>query len=631
MKTNTQAFIICMILSSLNFACGESDQVVDESSSSDDLSTDLTDTGEGELVLDPKMDPRLGRFVKNLEKAGVNESTKNLQAFSTALTKIKDSGKIHIALTLTSWDQKYIDELKKMEIGIERIYGKKIIQAWIPWRKLEDVGKLSYVEGMTQPIYGTTHVGKKTTEGDFILFTKQVRDTRGLTGAGVRIGVISDGAAGIFSSVASGDIPTGNDKSCDPKGIKTSAVRCQSFNGIGGIDSGAEGTAMLEIVHDMAPEADLVFANVATNLDMVEAIQFLADPESAGGAGCDIIVDDLGFFGEPYFEHGPVALAVKNVLDGGVHYVSAAGNSATGHIQEDFADVDKNGLHNFATGKNNYVVSWNPGTTLNLFLQWDDPFIGAPTNLDLLVKVCKKAGCPGEKSVDFKSDRSQPLFTAFEAVALANTGSIPLFAHVSVQRLSGPADVLLELFTLGSSANEYFDPEDSIFGHPAVDLAIAVGAVHSADFKQDQVEFFSSEGPATIDGVAVQKPDVVAVDGVQVTGNGGFPSPFFGTSAAAPHVAACLALVLEADPELLPDEAKDVLQQTAIDIEDNGFDFLSGSGRIHCLDAVDFALSNLDQEETVNPIDEPAEDVDDKAPPKEDDEDKNDGPYQPYY
>jgi hypothetical protein len=65
------------------------------------------------------------------------------------------------------------------------------------------------------------------------------------------------------------------------------------------------------------------------------------------------------------------------------------------------------------------------------------------------------------------------------------------------------------------------------------------------DINHATIQFFSSIGP-TLDGRL--KPDVSGIDGVSITGAGRFPSPFFGTSAAAPHVAAVAALVLQAAP-----------------------------------------------------------------------------------
>ena len=59
------------------------------------------------------------------------------------------------------------------------------------------------------------------------------------------------------------------------------------------------------------------------------------------------------------------------------------------------------------------------------------------------------------------------------------------------------------------------------------------------DTTNSTIEFFSSQGP-TIDGR--MKPDVVGIDGVAISGAGSFGTTFFGTSAAAPHVAGIAAL-----------------------------------------------------------------------------------------
>src|SRR5262249_40386574 len=87
-------------------------------------------------------------------------------------------------------------------------------------------------------------------------------------------------------------------------------------------------------------------------------------------------------------------------------------------------------------------------------------------------------------------------------------------------------------------------------------------------------------------GILRQKPDITAADGVSVTGVGGFPSTFFGTSAAAPHAAAIAALVKSANPGLPPAEIRAILPGTAIDIEAAGVDRDSGAGIVMARDAV---------------------------------------------
>ena len=70
-----------------------------------------------------------------------------------------------------------------------------------------------------------------------------------------------------------------------------------------------EGRAMLQIVHDVAPGATLVFhTGVGGQPGLAAAILALAD------AGADVIVDDLYGSFEPMFQDGIVAQAVDQVV-----------------------------------------------------------------------------------------------------------------------------------------------------------------------------------------------------------------------------------------------------------------------------------------------------------------------------
>ena len=155
--------------------------------------------------------------------------------------------------------------------------------------------------------------------------------------------------------------------------------------------SGDEGTAMLEIIYDIAPGAELAFCGPATSLEMIDCVNDLADV-----FGADIIVDDLGFYDEPYFEDGPVALAVKAILPNRV-YVSAAGNDGKKHYTGNFIGSNTLGLtkdgvpvseHNFGLASGGAAdptldVTVGPGATIRIFLQWNDPFGGSANDYDL--------------------------------------------------------------------------------------------------------------------------------------------------------------------------------------------------------------------------------------------------------
>src|SRR5262249_48179991 len=142
---------------------------------------------------------------------------------------------------------------------------------------------------------------------------------------------------------------------------------------------------------------------------------------------------------------------------------------------------------------------------------------------------------------------------------------------------------------LGGVDAQYLVPEGSIFGHPAVQDVIAVGAVDVLDPGLNDVETFSSWGPSRIAFPSLQvraKPDIVAFDGVSISNAGGFPlcppsCDFFGTSAAAPHSAGVAALLLDKNPVLRPSEIRSALMQSATDIEAAGFDDASGAGRVN--------------------------------------------------
>ena len=186
----------------------------------------------------------------------------------------------------------------------------------------------------------------------------------------------------------------------------------------------------------------------------------------------------------------------------------------------------------------------------------------------------------------------------FEVVPLINSGPSAALLDIFVDGFFAASTRRLELYILGNFVvNEFVVPDGSIFGHPAVVGAIAAGAIDAADQGHDTIEPFSSRGPAEVFFPSFEsrlKPDVTGIDGVSVTGAGGFPSTFFGTSAAAPHVAGVAALILESLRENQPGLSKasaatevfNALQGSAVDLGDAGLDQTFGAGRVDAFGAV---------------------------------------------
>ena len=150
-----------------------------------------------------------------------------------------------------------------------------------------------------------TNAGSVTSRGDTAHNARAARNFFGVSGAGVKIGVLSDSVNFLAQSVASGNLPA-----------DVTVLPGQS--GVPGI---GEGTAMLEIVHDLAPGAKLFFATA------FNGIQSFADNIRAlRAAGCDIIVDDVIYIIESPFHDDIVSTAVNEVTADGALYFSSAGN-----------------------------------------------------------------------------------------------------------------------------------------------------------------------------------------------------------------------------------------------------------------------------------------------------------------
>ena len=135
---------------------------------------------------------------------------------------------------------------------------------------------------------------------------------------------------------------------------------------------------------------------------------------------------------------------------------------------------------------------------------------------------------------------------------------------------------------------------------------VAAGPFPNPFNSANLVECFSSDGPrrlffnanstpitpgnvSSTGGLVRQKPDLTAADGVDVTGVGGFPDPFYGTSAAAPHAGAIAALVKSSVPGITNAQVKTALIASAIDIEAAGVDRDSGVGIIMAFEAMQAA------------------------------------------
>jgi hypothetical protein len=491
------------------------------------------------------------------------------------------------------------------------------VQAGVPASRLSAVAAVPSVTFVQLPHYAVRRIGSVTSEGDSIMAADVARQQFGVDGTGVRVGVLSDGLKGLFATgcttcagaangpIALGDLPnsTGTRTSTGILNTSTGGVNGQSFQANHDLEglppasppcgfpgAGAEGTALLEIVHDIAPGAQLAFANADTDLAFNQAVNSLASSN-------DVVVDDLGFFGFAYDGTSPVSANTASALNNPANriraYVTSVGNDTDGHYLGSYVNsgTDISSISGVANPGHAHLFQSSGDTTdvlglggqsydpivlptngeVVIFLTWDDAFGRSGNNYDLYL-VQQSTGRVVARSVDTQTGSQDPL----EAIDFTNRGGSDTFRIVvqNVRDAAAPRQLNLFLFEpecaltgpqlLASGRHEKHNyntvtrsvaAQSDAGGSPV--SVISVGAVCSAsgtaagafpasescnDRTHQTIEFYSSRGP-TLDGR--MKPDISAIDGVSVTGAGSFENPFFGTSAAAPHIAGEAALVLQ--------------------------------------------------------------------------------------
>lgn len=233
--------------------------------------------------------------------------------------------------------------------------------ALVEVNKLEALASLSGVRSIGSVLPPVTRSGSVVTEGDIIHQTDDIRSAYSQSGAGMKIGVISDGVDNIASSKSTGDLPA-----------EVSVLS----NSIGG----DEGTAMLEIIYDMVPDANLYFHDAGSNV-----VAFNSAIDDLIAAGANVIVDDIGWILEPFFEDGTIASHVASLLEANnIVYVSSAGNGAQEHYQGDYYNDGYN-FHDFSrdpsTNDYLYVYIPNDGQVI-VVLQWNDTFGSSDNDYD---------------------------------------------------------------------------------------------------------------------------------------------------------------------------------------------------------------------------------------------------------
>jgi hypothetical protein len=495
-----------------------------------------------------------------------------------------------------------LEALGAVKVRFSRLMDE--IQAWVPVDSLRSVAALPGVGRVGVPTYavvepppgnsaervrpsavtmGTTPpTGLPIDQTAIEAMQAAELQAIGAEGQGIKVGVISDDDSGNAASQQAGYLPT--TIWSDPNYPGTSPTPGDP----------AEGTAMLEEVHAMVPEAQLGFCGPATSSDFVTCYQDFVN------WGARVIVDDLGFNADMFTRGvktpGSFANAIYTVVsqNPNVAFLSAAGNDAKDYLQAPYTPISCPSAISATSCMYFGAVTNVSGTALSKYnvsnvlpvvlfsstfdpvLEWNDPLSTAnppsfTTNYTLylfdtsgnLLATGTPATTNDGRPVSYfnynvPSSTSPPVLVGLVVACTAGCSVVP----TPTLKLLGNGDGAV-LFGLSSPSEPMYTAGSTSAGQTAVPgvLATVAGAVDQKSPLEVTLEGYSALGPylyGDIGATAIEsEPALTGIDDVETSGAGGFSSSgtlqnggvaFCGTSATGPNVGALVAALMSADP-----------------------------------------------------------------------------------
>ena len=335
-----------------------------------------------------------------------------------------------------------------------------------------------------------------------------------------------------------------------PEGELPTDIQTLAFDYDGVLDVATDhGTQMAEIVHDVAPEADLVLLTFDDDR-MDEMVDWLIANE------VDVVSMSLEWTDGPLDGTHFSAEHIQRGIDSGITWVIAAGNSAKRHHVGTTVDGDGDGwveLMSPTTEFNEFLMA--PGASADLLLTWNEP----ATDLDLCVFDMETLVGGEPRQVNCSEGPQGGGELALEAMTITNSDEASRRYGYSIKHFSGP-ETIYDTRIWGSGYLQFSNPAASL-GVPAnMTDALTVGAVA---WDTLELQPYSGWGP---NQQGVLKPDVVAPDQITTSQWAGVSNT--GTSYAAPHVAGIAALMIGAMPDLTPAQVKERLHERASQAEE---------------------------------------------------------------
>jgi hypothetical protein len=493
---------------------------------------------------------------------------------------------VHVTLS------KYLSDLASAVKGLgmtitDTVASQGMVTGWLPVAQILALEQLPNFYSVTPAYKPILRTGSVDTEGDHVIKADTFRASTGATGAGVKVGVISDSVneanGGLAASQATGDLPSNVQVIADdPTG-----------------NGSDEGRAMLEIVYDIAPGAALAFDTAGdTPQSMASAIQNLA------GAGARVINDDIGFTDEPFFNDGVISQAAANAVKSGVFYASAAGNDGDHGYRADWKGISTSvagtsGTFQDITGSGSPLQTFSlpVGDTMTLSVDWDSAFLESGStgngqgnfkvNNDIEVLITDSTGATLEQSFDAGATNTNEATVLVQFTNNSSFGTTNFAMSFLLKSGSAPTKLAWISQDNGNSAADPHALKEgapTVFGHPMAPGVVGVAAANWATPLQPETFsalggklaiLFDANGNRLSSPELRQTPAVTAPDVVHTTffstpdGSGGFV--FAGTSAATPHVAGAAALLMQQAPFASNLVIAQHLEQTTLPISAHKF------------------------------------------------------------
>lgn len=550
------------------------------------------DTAVGEQDAAAKLDAALSGIVRALPAVHAVSDLHDLNPAARFRISALSGEPLVLVDAATRGDpQALLRSLQALGLEHPAVYANAV-GGWLPVRQVLAASARPELQSLRASMM-RTRAGGVSSQGDFAQGSASLRSAHALTGSGVVVGVLSDSfnCYAVYEQANSGlsEYGTNGYNGYAPNGFTATAAAdassgdlpasvrvleeadCLDYGAPDQLPFGDEGRALLQIVHDVAPGAQLAFYTGENS----EA-DFAAGIGKLQAAGARVIADDIGYYDEPFFQDGIVAQAINAAQSAGVAYFSAAGNdgtvsyddtapvfttatsslSSTGELLLNF---DTTGASN-TTSLSISVPALYPGEFFALVLEWDQPYItgapgssGATSQLDLCVTGAAAnpiviggsspsagaASCTGLNKIG--TDPVQILVVGNPANASGPSAAETIGVEIGLaQGSSAPGRLKLAVDGDGLplAITDGFAPAvvPTLQGHPSATGALAVGAaafwntprcgvtpavLQSYSSRGGEPILFDASGSRLSSPEQRSKPDVVDADGVYTT--------FFGT------------------------------------------------------------------------------------------------------